>query len=502
MKRLGFTLVKNAFANVVRGGASAIVALVLPHFLTRDLTVAQFSAWVLMLQVAAWSSYLDFGLQTAVARYVAKAIERHDRDLRDRVISTAFFLLLAAGILAISVALVVVWKMPLLFHSSPLGLLGELRGGVVILSVASAAMLPLSTFSGILIGLHRNEFPAFAIGGTRILGAIAILCLVHYTRSLAWLALCLGAFNLLGGIFQYGFARRLLPEMRIRWQLVTGPITRELAHYCTGLTAFSFGMLLVSGLDLTIVGYFAFAATGFYAIASTVIGFMVGLSGSVFSALLAPLAVLQERREYARIHDLVLTATRLGSYASLVAVSVVLLAGRPLLTLWVGPQYASKALPILEILLWAQAIRLTASAYSVALIATAQQNLGIATAITEGLANLVASILGAYLLGPIGVAWGTVIGSVCGVLSLIFWVMPKAQELSVYGSEFAAEAVLRPLFCFLPILFCATVLLYRPLPIAAVPIAVLATGLLLFWEGRIQQISLLSLGRSNSAADG
>ena len=179
-----------------------------------------------------------------------------------------------------------------------------------------------------------------------------------------------------------------------------------MAYYCAGLTAFSFGMLLVSGLDLTIVGYFAFAATGYYAIAATVVGFMVGLSGSVYSALLTPLAVLQERREYSRIRDLVLTATRLGSYASLAAVIIVILAGKPLLTLWVGPRYASQALPILEILLWAQAIRLTANAYTVALIATAQQNFGIATAFTEGLlASWPAS--STYFLSPIGVAWGT-----------------------------------------------------------------------------------------------
>ena len=190
--RLGFTVIKNALANVVRGSASAVVALVLPHFLTRDLTVAHYSAWVLMLQIAAWSNYLDFGLQTAVARHVAKAMERRDSDFRDRVISTAFLLLVAAGMLALFVALVVVWKLPLLFRSAPPALFGELRGGVLILSVASAAMLPLSTFSGILVGLHRNELPAFAIGGTRILGAMAILCLVHYTHSLVWLALLPG----------------------------------------------------------------------------------------------------------------------------------------------------------------------------------------------------------------------------------------------------------------------------------------------------------------------
>jgi O-antigen/teichoic acid export membrane protein len=490
LKQLRFTVIKNAFANIVRGGASAVVALVLPHFLTRDFSIAEYSSWVLMLQIAAWSNYLDFGLQTAVARHVAQTMERNDNRLRDQVISTAFLLLLAAGALALCIAIVVVWKIPSLFHNAPLPLIGELRGGLLILSTTAAFLLPLSTFTGILIGLHRNEFPALAIGGTRLLGAIGILCLVRYTHSLIWLALCLGAFNLFGGVLQYGFARRLLPDVRISLHLVTRAVTRELAHYCVGLTAFSFAMLLVTGLDLTIVGYFAFYATGYYGIAATVISFLIGLSGAIFSALLAPLAVLQERRDYSRIHDLVLSATRLGSYASLAIVLVVILSGKALLTLWVGPQYASQALPILEILLWAQALRLTGSAYSVALIATAQQKHAIVAAVAEGLTNLLASILGAYFLGPIGVAWGTLAGAACGILSYIIWVMHSALEIPVRALAFVKEAILRPLFCFFPLLLYIAVRGNLSRSPGYFIGAVLGSFLLLLWAGRVLRIPL------------
>src|SRR6185437_14458061 len=181
LKRLAVTVAKNVLANIVRGSASAAVALVLPHYLTHDLSVERYSAWVLMLQIAAWSNYLDFGLQTAVARYVAQAIERNDTKLRDRVISTALILLCAAGAVALLLASVVVWKMPQLFSNAPHELLGELRGGVMVLSAVAALQLPLSTFTGILIGLHRNEYPAIAIGGSRLLGAFGVLVLVRHT---------------------------------------------------------------------------------------------------------------------------------------------------------------------------------------------------------------------------------------------------------------------------------------------------------------------------------
>lgn len=469
-----------------------MVALVLPHFLTRDLSVDRYAAWVLMLQIAAYSNYLDFGLQTAVARYVAQAIERRDDEQRDRVISTAFGLLVAAGLLALCVACVIVWEMPHLFRSAPLNLIGELRWGVLLLSASAAASLPLSTFTGILIGLHRNEYPALAIGSTRLLGAAGVLVLIRYTHSLVWLALCIAGLNLLGGLVQYVISRRLVPSMRIRFPGATREVTRELLHYCAGLTAFSFGMLLVGGLDLTIVGYFAFGATGYYAVAATVIGFMVGMSGSVYSALIAPIAVLQERKEHPRIRELVLSSSRIGSYASLALVTLVILSGRSLLTLWVGPAYAARALPILEVLLWAQAIRLTGSAYSVALIATAQQNYGIAAALAEGFTNLVASVIGARFFGPIGVAWGTLVGAVCGMLWLTLYVMRRAREVPVHALVFSREAMLRPIGCFSPLLFYLLVRMHLHLAAGYLPAAVLLSCLLLVWAGGIPRWSMIS----------
>jgi O-antigen/teichoic acid export membrane protein len=59
------TLVKNAFANVCRGGAAALVMLLMPPFLTRILSKDAYGAWLLILQLATYVSLLDFGIQIA-----------------------------------------------------------------------------------------------------------------------------------------------------------------------------------------------------------------------------------------------------------------------------------------------------------------------------------------------------------------------------------------------------------------------------------------------------
>ena len=496
MKRLRFIVIKNAAANVIRGGASSIVAVALPHFLTRVLSVDRFAAWVLMLQIAAYANYLDFGLQTAVARYVAQAIERKDDEERDRIVSTAFFILVAAALLAMIALAIVVWQIPDIFHHAPVALIGELRGGALVLSVCTAALLPLSSFTGVLIGLHRNEHPAIAIGGTRLAGAAGVLVLVHYTHSLVWFALCIGGWNLAGGVLQYLITRRILPSMRVKIALVTRAVLRELARYCAGLTVFSFAMLLVGGVDLLVVGYFDFAATGYYAIAATVISFMTGLSAAAYSALMAPMAVLQERREYQRIRELVLSTSRLGVYGMLAIVAGMAVSGFWLLTVWVGPVYANRALPILIVLLCAQTVRLSCNGYAIALIATGQQRYGIASAMAEGLTNFLASLLGAWKMGAVGVAWGTLFGSVVGVLWTSFYTMPRAIETGVHGRDFAREAILRPLLCFLPVLAWLVMHWRWQLSIRWLWLGIAGTGALLLWAGRLPLASLRLRGLS------
>lgn len=454
VKRLGFTVIKNATANIMRGCATAVVALVLPHFLTRTLDHDRFGAWSLMLQLAAYASYLDFGLQTAVARYLAQAIERKDDQQRDRLISTALAMLAMAGILAFSILCVLILILPHLFQQVPAALTGELRLGLLVMSASASLMLPLSTFTGVLVGMHRNEFPAFAIGVSRILGAAAVLVAVHFTQSLFWLAACLGVFNLLGGLVQWGIATNLLPKMRVRATYINRTMARELIHYCLGLTVFSFSMLLVSGLDVTIVGYFTFSAVGYYAIASTLITFVTGVSNSVFAAMVTPIAVLQARNELDRIRDLVIRTTRLSSYAGLIIALPVFVYGFAALRLWVGTAYAAQALPIAEILLVAQSIRLIANSYCAMLIATGQQNYGIAVAFIEGISNLLLSVAGIIWLGPIGVAWGTLIAAFIAIVCMFPFTMRWAREVPIPQWHLFREGVLLPLLVATPVLLC------------------------------------------------
>ena len=215
MKRIGATVAKNAFANVMRGGATAVVALTLPHFLTRSLSHDRFAAWSLLLQMSAYMTYLDFGVQTAVARFLAGYMERGDEQHRDRLVSTALALLSMAAVLAIFLIVVVLWQLPNLFQGIPSDLMPEFRLAASIIGASVVLVLPLSAFSGVLLGLHRNEYVALAVGGSRLLGATGVLLMVRHTHSLVLLSACIASATVLGSLSQIVMVRRLLPTLTV-----------------------------------------------------------------------------------------------------------------------------------------------------------------------------------------------------------------------------------------------------------------------------------------------
>ncbi len=428
-----------------------MVAVVLPHFLTHLLGHDRFAGWALMLQLAAYANYLDFGLQTAVARYLAGALEKGDQEQCDRLVTNAVAILTIAGAIAMCILGLIAWQLPHLFTSVPAALTGEIGLGLTILGISTAINLPLSVYTGVLIGMQRNEYPAIAMATSRLFGAVAVIFVAHRTQSLIWLALCVGGFNLIAGLSQYVIVRQLLPTLRFGLDFLERGMTMELVRYCSTLSIWSMGMLMVSGLDVTIIGLFKFQAVGAYSIATTLILFFTGLNGAAFSALMAPVAVLQARQEFSRIGRLMIVATRLNSYFSMTVIIVVFLFGRTLILAWVGASYLAVTLPVLEILLVAQAIRLVGNGFGTVLVGMGQQRYGLVPVVIEGVSNLLLSVLGMALIGPTGVAWATLIAACISLTFILFFVLHRVQEVSITSRIFVREGIIIPLLPFLPI---------------------------------------------------
>ena len=443
-------LVKNAAANVIRGGAGALIAIVLPIFLTRFMVPAAFSAWALVLQIGAYMGYLDFGIQTSVGRFLAHANEKGDAEHCDRIASTSFAALCTAGVLGLCGTAVASVLLPHIFRQMPVALASGAQIALILVGCSLAVGLPASVFNGIFVGFQRNEVPAVIIGGSRILGAILLIFVVAHGGGLARMGATTAAVNVVTYGLQYVMYRKVAPTVRLSMRFVSRETGQELFNYCLSLAVWSFGMLLVSGLDVVLVGYFQFEAVAPYAVATSLITFLAGLQNAIFSAMIPSTAVLHARREPEELGRVMITATRYGTFLLLLAGLPLILFPREILAVWVGPVYAARGEHFLAILAAANMIRLALAPYAVALIGTGQQRLVLLTPLLEGFSNLLVSIGLGYVFGAIGVAIGTLFGSVVVLIGCLYYNMPRTTDIQFKLGAYVRDGFLRPLLCAVP----------------------------------------------------
>jgi O-antigen/teichoic acid export membrane protein len=404
-------LVKNAASNVMRGTATALIAVVMPPFLTRLMTPAAFGAWALILQLGAYLAYLDLGIQTTVGRFVAFDTERKNLEHRNQVVSTSAALLTficAAGLAGIWVLSHFLNR---IFPQVPSALSTEFVIATVIVAVAIGIGLPFGLFNAIFVGLEKNEVPAFIVGGSRLISAIVVIILARQGGNLETMAAGMALVFIGSYILQFWVFRRQPHGIQIAARYISRRVGRELLSYCGSLTIWTVAMLLINGLDLTLVGTFQFSALAYYAVAASLVTFIAGMQNAVFTAMIAPAAALHARGDTEKLGRTMVAATRYGTFLLLMTGVPLIWLAHPILSLWVGSTYASAGTRLLQVLVVANVLRLTATPYVVVLIATGQQRLVTVTPLIEGASNLVASIAGGLLYGAIGVAVGTLIGS-------------------------------------------------------------------------------------------
>jgi O-antigen/teichoic acid export membrane protein len=230
----------------------------------------------------------------------------------------------------------------------------------------------------------------------------------------------------------------------------------ELVDYCFSLTVWSVGLLLVTGLDLTIVGIYRFREVAYYAVAATIVAFMTGLYSAIFGALMPAAAVMHARGDNASLGRMVLITTRYGTLSLLVTALPLIFAAVPILRLWVGPVYALNARALVQVLVIANVVRLSATPYVVAMIGSGEQRLVVLTPLLEGVTNLICSVILGYYLGALGVALGTLVGAFVGIGGNLLYNMRRTLAIRFSVTEYILDSLLRPLLCALPVLILAS----------------------------------------------
>lgn len=448
----GRRLAKNALANVASGTSAAILAIVLPPILVRHLDKTVYSTWALILQIGAYTALLNFGIQVAVGRFVAHYGETGEYERRDQLVSTAWAGLAGSAVAGVLAMFVIAWVLPGLFPRIPRELTGEARQGLCWVGPSLALGLPFSAYMGVFVGRQRYEVPALIQVASRLATGLLLILTVNLHPGLVPMARAFALANLLTYVIQYLVFRRQAEDCKISLGKVRWGAAKDLWDYCFSLTVWNVAMLMVTGLDVVIVGRVEFGAVAAYSIAAGIIGFIAGLQNAVFNVLIPASAVLGAASEEKRLEQMLLKGTRLGTVLLLLTSLPLVLAAPWILKVYLGSGWAAQTTPFLILLVLGNFIRLTATPYAVLMIGTGQQKLITITPLVEGGMNLIASITLGLWIGAKGVAIGTVIGSVIAIACNLFYNFPRTRQIPIRIWDYLVFGILAPVGSAFPLI--------------------------------------------------
>lgn len=438
------------------GLAAAGVNVLLIAILAHRLSPESFSIWNLSLQMMVYINILTIGLQTATARCVADANQVDEMRLPVIVHAARSIARLASCVAVLAVLLLVVLY-PIMFPSIPVEMVDDFRIVLTLFGLASVTQIMSQVEMGVFQGLHRNAVFVGVQILVRILTVLAVWIAVELKQSIIVLAASMAAAT--ASLFP---AIRMVFMRALPWSSCVAQVVldlccrRELLSYCGSLSVWSVCMLLVNSVGIILVGRWDYNMTGAYAIAMTGATVLAGLVGAVMSPLLTTTAALYSNKKT----RLQLPALLIHSTLS-VSVSLNLLALFVVVThawivrLWVGESFVMSAGPLLIILVGAHCLRNIGAPYALMLLATGLHKRALVSAVFEGFATLVASIIFGSQWGAMGVAFGSLVGSVIGIVGVFAMNAHRTPELTPQPKRIAFGSALLPTLIFSPLHYAA-----------------------------------------------
>jgi len=422
---------QNVSVNYLVTGVELLLGIFMLPFNVRHLGQSAYGLWVLVASVTVYFSMLDMGYGVAQVRFAAKYRAQGDSRALNEIACTMFVLFSGVGLVAFTIAVLISLNLDKVFTLSP----AQVRTGQMVLLCISAYValgFPFSVFGGIVNGFQRQyRNGAVAFITALVVAAVNVIVLMA-GYGLPELVAATTGVRILSYLFYALNAYRVFPALRIRPSFFRRDRLREVTGFSVFILIIDLANKLNYSTDAVVVGAFlGTSAVAVWAVAQRLIEIVQRITDQL-NAVLFPVVVDNSTvQRVDRLQQILIQGTRLSLGMVVPLATVLGLTARPLVLLWVGPQFAD-SVNVIYILSIVVALRVGNATSAVILKGSdlhkflAFANLGMAVA------NVILSVLLVRVYGLIGVAIGTLIPMVALAMFVTFPAACRRVQLPVW----------------------------------------------------------------------
>jgi O-antigen/teichoic acid export membrane protein len=424
-------LMKNIGSSWLGLAVNIATGIVISPYILHKLGDEAFGLWVLVFSVTGYYGLFDLGIRSSIVRYVARFSATEDREQLNRVVSTSLF-----TYVCICVCVLAVTSVASLFFDRVVHLhAAYMHTGKVLFFMVGASLalgFPLGVFAGVLEGLQKF----YLINSINVINTIlrAVLIVIALNRgygllTVAWITVLLPVINqLVNAINVFRLA-----DLQIALRFINKTTFHELFRY--GSVTFVIGLAgnLRFKTDALVIGhYLSAAAITPFAIGSRVVDYATGMVDSLAQVFTPMSSHFDAKGDLDKLRIIFIGGNRGCALVMFPICAGLVILGKSLIQVWMGPKYVPLSYPVLLVLLFPSTLRMSQATTGRILYGMARHKVLAGVVLLEGFANLALSILLVRRYGIMGDAVGTAIPltltcvlflpqHMCGILKLPVW---------------------------------------------------------------------------------
>ncbi|TWT81167.1 putative membrane protein EpsK [Planctomycetes bacterium CA13] len=441
-------VLRNVAASWVGLASQIIVTLLLTPFVIQRLGTEAYGLWLLLQSMVGYYGLVDMGLRAGLTQSITRRIAAEDIDSVRRHIAAAVPLLSALGAVILTGGTILAISLPHFVEMSD-QLVDVIWTVVMVQAVGAAIKMPITPYGAVLVGLQRYDIANAISVVTRIIFALATWWALSIGGGLVAISVVLMLTNCLDSLIRVWSATKLLPGIRNCGLTLDRSELKEIGS--VGIWNFLIGVsrqFIYFSDAITVAILFSAKAVAPYGIAASIVQYGTSLVVTSTKVLFPTMTRLSKQGDIGALTGLYITATRmvLGLSLSMLIVGSAWI--RPFLSLWLGDSEQSIQLvadvPAIFVMLSLAFMCVGIQrAGTQLLLAENKLKLVACFLFAEALINLVGSVIAGKLLGPIGIAIGTLIAAF--IMGIGFHLPAHARLLKQSVPKLLIEIVWRPI---------------------------------------------------------
>lgn len=436
-------MLKHIFSNWIGLFVLGAISVILTPAMVHGLGNLYYGMWVLVGSFIDYSGLLDMGMRATVFRYVAFFKGANQREPLNETFTTGVVISFSAMGIATLAFIGLSFILPRFFRFSGPDK-SVFMWTIILMGTALSVALPGQFLFAYLRGLERFDLYNAGMVIHGIIRGSTLLLLLKFGYGIIQVSAAILILEVLFLIFRWFLVMWADPALRFSLKSLNWQRTREMFSFGFYSFVYNSGETLRYSTDSFVIGrMLTVALVTPFSVATRLMEYFKTLSGGVSGPMMVRITGLTGKGQQHELRTEFLRSTRFSMLLCIFIGGLLIVDGKTLIRLWVGPQYLM-SYSILVVLTVAYIALLGQTPSSLLVFAHARHHRALSWwTLAEGAVNLFLSVWWARKYGLLGVALGTAVPLIASKVLVQPWY--ALRDLSISWWRYFRQGLARPL---------------------------------------------------------